>query len=496
MVSLNYHHGTQVTEAEASAAIPEYNRFGVVGVIGTAEDADASIFPLNQPVLLLAGTVNLATTLGADGTLPWAISTLIAEGTSYMVVVRVSEGADAAATEANVVGSLTALTGCYAFLKAKDLIGYRPRVLIAPTFTSRYINDGLTSLTITAAGSGMTEPPTVAFSGGGTDPGLVLPVATAILGDEGSADEGTVVGFTITKAGENMTEAPVVAFTGGGGSSPTLPTATANVGDAMNPVTIALGIVAHDRSVTARAYVDGPGTTDAEAIAYRGAINNGRIMVIDHPVLQYDEATEQNVARPGSVVFAGVRGRIATEQAVSVPVDNKDVRSIVGLSRTLRYPNQTNYLNENQVSCFLKSEAGGFKTWGSRLAYDDPLWQFDSVRATADLINETIEQTLMKYIGKRMTVDNITFIVEGINAVLRTMVATDNIYAGEVDLPRDLNTSESLASGRLYLDVTFEPVGVIEAILVRAKRNIAYYQLLLDQVEGVLREGPITAAAG
>ena len=493
MVSLNYHHGPKVTEAEASPAIPTYNRFGVVGIIGTAENADPAIFPLSQPVLLLAGTQNLAHTLGTDGgTLPWAIPLLIAEGTTYIIVVRVKEGEDTAETEANVVGKLIDKTGVYAFLDAMDLLNLRPRVLVAPGFTGRYINDGLTSLTITSAGSGMTEAPTINFTGGGTDPGLVLPAVEAIMGEPNTPAAGTVVGYTIVRAGENMTEAPTVEFAGGG-SDPTLPTATANIGDAMNPVVAAFGVVAWDPSVTARAYVDGPGTTSTEAIAYRNAINNGRIMVVDHPVLVYDADAEANVIRPGSVIYAGIRGRIATEGAVGTPVDNKAVRSIVGLSRTIRYPTETNYLNENQVNVFMKRD--GFFTWGQRIAVDDPLWQFDHVRATADLINEAIHDMLFKFIGKRMTVDNIKFLVEGVNAILRQMVATENIYGGSVKIPRDLNLSESLQQGRLYLDVEFEPVGAIEAVLVTTHRNVAYYQVLLDQVEGVLRESPITAVA-
>ncbi|ORE90554.1 phage tail sheath protein [Stappia sp. 22II-S9-Z10] len=491
MVSLNYHHGPRVTEAESSPAIPTYNRFGTVGIIGTAEDADASVFPLNQPVLVLVGTMNLAATLGTDGTLPWAMSLLVAEGASYIIVVRVAEGVDYAATEANVVGSLLAKTGCYAFLDAMDLINLRPRVLIAPGFTSRYINDGLTSLTLTSAGSDMAAPPTAVFAGGGDDVGKVLPEVEFILGDPFSADAGTVVGYRITKPGENMTEAPTITITAGSGE--TAPTATVNIGDAMNPVTAALGTVAWDPAVTGRAYVDGPGTTSAEGVAYRNAINNGRILVIDHPVLVYDQETQANVTRPGSAVYAGIRARIATDGAVANPVDNKDVRSIVGLSRVIRYPNETNYLGENQVNCFVKRD--GFYTWGQRLAYSDPLWQHDHTRATADLINETIHDMMFKFIGKRMTVENLKYMVEGINEVLRTMIATGNIYGGKVSIPRDKNTSAILQQGRIYLDVEFEPVGAIECIDMTTYRNIAYYQVLLDQVEGSIREAPITAAA-
>ena len=52
-----------------------------------------------------------------------------------VVVVRVDEGADDAATLANVAGSATAQTGVWAFTKAESMLGISPKILAAPGFT-------------------------------------------------------------------------------------------------------------------------------------------------------------------------------------------------------------------------------------------------------------------------------------------------------------------------------------------------------------------------
>lgn len=74
----------------------------------------------------------------------------------------------------------------------------------------------ITSLNITAAGTGYTTPPTVAFAGGGGSGAA----ATAIVAG------GLVTGFIFTNNGTGYTSAPTVTLTGGGGTGAT---ATANV---------------------------------------------------------------------------------------------------------------------------------------------------------------------------------------------------------------------------------------------------------------------------
>jgi hypothetical protein len=65
------------------------------------------------------------------------------------------------------------------------------------------------SIVVTAAGSGYTSTPTVAFSGGGGSGAA----ATAVMFND------TVLGITVTNPGTGFTSVPAVVFSGGGGGS-------------------------------------------------------------------------------------------------------------------------------------------------------------------------------------------------------------------------------------------------------------------------------------
>lgn len=95
-------------------------------------------FPLNTPVLI-AGSRLEAAKLGTAGTIPDNIDSIFDQAGAVIVVIRVEEGADEAATMANVVGGVNSTTGDYegvhAFLGAESRLGVVPRILIAPGFT-------------------------------------------------------------------------------------------------------------------------------------------------------------------------------------------------------------------------------------------------------------------------------------------------------------------------------------------------------------------------
>ena len=100
-------------------------------------------FPLNKPVLI-AGSTAEAAKLGVGGTLPDALKSILDQTGAIVIVIRVAAGADDIATTANVIGGTDAMTGqyqgCYAFLGCESVVGYAPRILIAPGFTHQRTN--------------------------------------------------------------------------------------------------------------------------------------------------------------------------------------------------------------------------------------------------------------------------------------------------------------------------------------------------------------------
>ena len=130
----NFLHGVEVLELTQGIRPIQTVRSAVIGLIGTAPDATASDFPLNEPVLI-SGSRTKTALLGSTGTLPGAMAGIFAQIGATVVVVRVAEGADEAASLANVAGDPTTKTGVYAFLKSESVLGLSPKILCAPGFT-------------------------------------------------------------------------------------------------------------------------------------------------------------------------------------------------------------------------------------------------------------------------------------------------------------------------------------------------------------------------
>ena len=135
-----YLHGVRVVESSDGTRPISTAASAVIGIVGTAPLADASVFPLNTPVLI-AGSRKEAAKLGATGTLPQSMDSILDQGGAVIVVVRVDANADANIQKANVIGGVDAVTGDYtglqALLSAQSVVGFQPRILIAPGFSNQ-----------------------------------------------------------------------------------------------------------------------------------------------------------------------------------------------------------------------------------------------------------------------------------------------------------------------------------------------------------------------
>ncbi len=143
-------HGVEAVQLNGGVRPIDTVRTSVIGVIGTAPNADASIFPLNVPVLLL-GDRTKAAALGTSGTLPLAIDGIYDQCGAAVVVIRVAQGANYNETKANIMASVDSATGQRkgnaAFLSARSKVFITPKILIAPGFThDKAVVDDLTAV--------------------------------------------------------------------------------------------------------------------------------------------------------------------------------------------------------------------------------------------------------------------------------------------------------------------------------------------------------------
>lgn len=143
----DYHHGVRVIEVNGGTRPIRTVATAVVGVVGTALDADDKTFPLDTPVLITDVQGSLAKA-GTKGTLYNTLKAIAAQANPVTVVVRVSEGEDEAATISNVIGTSAKAkyTGLQALLVAEAQLGVRPRIIGAPGLDGRDVAVALAAI--------------------------------------------------------------------------------------------------------------------------------------------------------------------------------------------------------------------------------------------------------------------------------------------------------------------------------------------------------------
>ncbi|MCR2669603.1 phage tail protein, partial [Salmonella enterica] len=84
--------------------------------------------------------------------------------------------------------------------------------------------------------------------------------------------------------------------------------------------------------------------------------------------------------------------------------------------------------NMQNVSTIIRRT--GYKHWGNRLCIDHPQWRFESVRRTADVIEDSIQNTVMIYNDRPLDKETADDILGTVNAYLRQLVGLGAIFGG------------------------------------------------------------------
>jgi phage tail sheath protein FI len=469
-VTVQYLHGLETIELDDGIRPVETIKSSVIGLVGTAPDADVSKFPLNTPVPIFADALK-AQDLKSSGTLLDAVDAIFSQKSAVVVVTRVAEGVTPAETWSNAVGSPTARTGIWSLLNARPTLKVIPKLLIAPGLTSDRPTNGVASINVTDGGTGYVgSSTTVTFAaapaGGRTATGVAQVVA------------GVVTGIAITDPGFGYTVTPAVTIGGAGTGA----TATATLGFVANPVAKALeAITARLRAV---AFVDGPGTNYQAAVDYRGDFGSQRVMVIDPGVLHFDIESSTYVSRPSSAYAAGIQSRVDEEKGFWFPFSNNEIQNIGGPGRPVDFmPNdrdcEANMLNAAQVTTIIHDD--GFRFWGLRGTGNDPLWAQLAVRRTADMVYESLERAERVRMDKPFSYQLLGGIENDVNDYLSLLRARGALIGGTCWIDPSVNTPATFAAGELTVDFDLEPPASLEHLQFRARRNPEYYKDFIEE---------------
>ena len=227
---------------------------------------------------------------------------------------------------------------------------------------------------------------------------------------------------------------------------------------------------------------DGPGTTRADALAYRQSLDSRRVLMVD-PAVKAANADGTTSEAPASAYVAGLIARSDRdpERGWWVSPSNQALLGIVGTSRPVSFvlgdaDSEANALNEAHVSTIVRQD--GWRLWGGRTLSSDPKWQFVSVVRTADRITRALLQSHLWAVDRNIRATYVSAVVEGVNSFLRDLARDGAILGGRCWADPELNTPESIAAGRIYFDFDWTPAYPAERITFRSAITDAYIETI------------------
>ena len=219
------------------------------------------------------------------------------------------------------------------------------------------------------------------------------------------------------------------------------------------------------------AVIEGPSTTDADAIAYRGHFGARRAYLVD-PGVKVTDADDETVDRPVSPYVAGVIARSDAERGFWWSPSNRLITGIVGTSREIDFTlgdaaARANLLNEDEVATIIRQT--GYRLWGNRTCSTDPKWAFLSVVRIADALNDSLLRAHLWAVDRNVTRTYLEDVADGVNAYIAELVGLGALLGGRCYPTPDLNTAQTVAAGKVYFDFDFNPVYPAERVTFRSR---------------------------
>ncbi|MCP9660862.1 phage tail sheath C-terminal domain-containing protein [Escherichia fergusonii] len=234
-------------------------------------------------------------------------------------------------------------------------------------------------------------------------------------------------------------------------------------------------------------YIDSPGAAKPSDVVKRRQKYGGRMEMLRPRIFSTSDLGA--VSRPYSAAAAGLRARIDNERGWWWSKSNQNIYGITGLEQIDDFEIgetscTTNLLNASQVSTIIRYD--GWRHWGNYLCSLDPQWSFECVRRTADVIEDSIAIAMMNnFIDRPIDAHLGEDIIETINAYIRQLYELGAINGGKAWLDSELNTKESLAAGKLYINVEFAPKSPAQTITIIYRINNDY---TVDEFASLFKE--------
>lgn len=243
------------------------------------------------------------------------------------------------------------------------------------------------------------------------------------------------------------------------------------------PVATALASLA--QQLRGFAYVGTNGVEKIEqATAYRNLFGARELMVIHPDFQRWDTVNNATVNAPATAYALGLRAKIDMEIGWHKTISNMPVNGVTGISRDIYWDLQNpatdaGVLNAAEVTTLVNRE--GFRFWGSRTCSEDPLFAFESAVRTAQVLADSIAEAHFWAVDKPLHPSIVRDILEGVNAKFRELRAGGYIIDGSAWYDEEINTTDTLKTGKLTIDYDYTPIPPIEDLTFRQRITDRYF---------------------
>ncbi len=219
-------------------------------------------------------------------------------------------------------------------------------------------------------------------------------------------------------------------------------------------------------------------TTVADAIVYRNEFAARELMLLWPDWKRWDTTASAAVDAPAAAYALGLRAKIDQEQGWHKTLSNVAVSGVIGITRDVFWDLQTSatdagLLNENEVTTLVN--ATGYRFWGSRTCSDEPLFAFESYTRTAHVLADSIAEAHLWAVDKPLHPSLARDIIETINAKLRELKSGGYILDGRAWYDEEVNSSDTLKSGKLRIDYDYTPLPPLEDLTLRQRITDTYW---------------------
>lgn len=251
-------------------------------------------------------------------------------------------------------------------------------------------------------------------------------------------------------------------------------------------VAVALAVVA--KKLRAFAYISaGTSASKEDAATYRETFSDRELMIIYPDFMAWDTTT--SAAAPAFAVARamGLRAKIDATLGWNKTISNVAVSGVTGISRDVHWDLQdpatdAGYLNAADVTTLVNFN--GFRFWGSRTCSDEPLFAFESATRTAQILADTIAEGVALFVDKPIHPSTVRDIIETINAKFREMKSLGLIIDANAWYDESLNSSTTLAAGKLAIDYDYTPTPPLEDLTLNQRITDRYLADFATRVTG------------